>query len=122
MKIASKYFEDLVEEQGFLDTEEHWSKMLALVPEKKRLSLHEEWRGRPQDSGRVRWQRLASDVMVSSLWERRGERFEDVFFRYFRPQYRKRKIILNVLNWLFSSFVRPIFSHKCLFCVGDYKE
>ena len=62
----SKYFEGLVEEQGFLDSEQEWGKMLALVPEKKRHSLQEEWRERPQDSGRTRWRRLINDVSVSS--------------------------------------------------------
>ena len=65
VKIASRYFEDLLEEQGFLDTEEQWSKMLALVPEKTRQLLHEEWHGRPQDTGSVRWRRLANEVTVS---------------------------------------------------------
>ena len=65
VRIASKYFEDLVEEQGFLDTEEQWSKMLALVPEKKRQLLHEEWRDRPRDTGSVRWRRLVNEVTVS---------------------------------------------------------
>ena len=61
-----KCFEELVEEQGFLDTEQQWSKMLALVSEeKKRQALNEEWRGRPRDSGRVRWRRMVNDVSVS---------------------------------------------------------
>lgn len=40
--------------------------MLALVPEKKRQLLHEEWKGRPQDSGTLRWRRLVNEVTVST--------------------------------------------------------
>lgn len=49
--------------------EEQWSKMLALVPDKKRQLLHEEWKGRPQDSGTVRWRRLMKEVAVSTPLE-----------------------------------------------------
>ena len=39
--------------------------MLALLPEKKRQLLHEEWRERSQDTGSVRWRRLVDEVTVS---------------------------------------------------------
>ena len=70
IKIASRYFEDLVEEQGFLDNEEQWSKMLALVSEKARQSLHEEWKTRPNETGQTRWRRLTNDVLVRLILER----------------------------------------------------
>ena len=63
IEIASRHFEDLVEDQGFLDTEKQWSKMLALLPEKKRQLLQEEWRERPQDSGTTRWRRLVNEAV-----------------------------------------------------------
>lgn len=66
IKIASRYFEDLVEEQGFLDNEEQWSKMLALVSEKARQSLHEEWKTRPNETGQTRWRRLTNDVLETT--------------------------------------------------------
>ncbi|CAI8036129.1 DNA primase small subunit [Geodia barretti] len=62
IKIARRYFEDLVEEQGFLDDAERWGKMLALVPETKRKMLQQEWEGRPRESGRDRWRRLWTEV------------------------------------------------------------
>ena len=39
--------------------------MLALVPEKKKQLLHEEWHDRPRDTGSVRWRRLINEVTVS---------------------------------------------------------
>ena len=64
LKVANKHWIQLLEEQDFLATPEGWRKMLALVPDKVRGLLDQEWREKEMTSIE-KWDRLYTEVKVN---------------------------------------------------------
>lgn len=64
LKVVNKHWTQLLEEQDFLETPEGWRKMLALVPDKTRGMLDQEWQETKMTSSE-RWDRLCTVVKVN---------------------------------------------------------
>ena len=64
LKIVSKHWTQLLEEQDFLATPEGWRKMLALVPDKTKEMLDQEWQ-ETETTSITKWRRLRSEVKVN---------------------------------------------------------
>ena len=67
LKIVNKHWKQLLEEQDFLATPEGWHKMLALVPDKVREVLDQEWQ-ETEMASTEKW-RLCAEVKVN-FWRR----------------------------------------------------
>ena len=64
LKIVNKHWKQLLEEQDFLGTPEGWRKMLALVPNKVKEMLDQEWQETEMPSIQ-KWRRLLAEVKVN---------------------------------------------------------
>ena len=64
LKVANKHWKQLLEEQDFLATPEGWRKMLALVPDKVRETLDQEWQEK-ETTSIAKWKRLRNEVKVN---------------------------------------------------------
>ena len=64
LKVVSKHWTQLLEEQDFLATPEGWRKMLALVPDKTREMLDQEWQ-ETETTSITKWRRLRTEIKVN---------------------------------------------------------
>ena len=64
LKVVNKHWTQLLEEQDFLATPEGWRKMLALVPDKTREALEQEWQ-ETETTSITKWRRLLREVKVN---------------------------------------------------------
>ncbi len=62
--VINTCFDELLEEQEFLETPEQWNKVLKLVPKKVAEELDREWKEKPVSSC-DKWGRLHAEVKVT---------------------------------------------------------